>query len=111
MIAVAKGRTISTPYLENGKSKTFSKKRTSKVMYMNELLVHEAQKISRNIELLTKLHLKSDLYASENFQVMNYGVGGKISYHTDTLGLKFGNVGKLINLISDGSNTILSNIK
>ena len=96
IIAVAKGRTKSTPYIENGVSKTFSRKRTSKVMYMNDLLVPEAQKISRNIELLTKLFLKSDQYASENFQVMNYGIGGKISYHTDTLGLKFGNKGKLI---------------
>ena len=90
MIAIAKGKTRSTPYIENGVDKGFSKKRTSKVMYMNELLIPEAQKISHKIESITKLFLKSDQYASENFQVMNYGIGGKISYHSDTLPLRYG---------------------
>ena len=56
-------------------------------MYMNENLVKEAETISKNIELITKTYLKNDQYASENFQVMNYGIGGKISGHVDTVGL------------------------
>ena len=89
IIYEAKGKTKSTPYFENGIGKGFSKQRTSKVMYMNELLVPEAEKISKKIEHATKTLLKSDQYASENFQVMNYGIGGKITCHTDTLGFKF----------------------
>ena len=94
LISVARGKTKSTPYFENGKDNGFSKKRTSKVMYMNELLIPEAGKISEKIEMVTKLHLKTDQYASENYQVMNYGIGGKISYHADTLPIKFGNKGR-----------------
>ena len=95
MIAAAKGKTKSTPYIEHGMDKGFSKKRTSKIMYMNEILTPEAERMSQNIAMLTKLYLKSDQYASENFQIMNYGIGGKISYHTDALPIQFGKKGML----------------
>ena len=55
-------------------------------MYMNENLMKEAMKLSKNIEWATKFKLSKDQYASENFQVMNYGIGGKISGHTDSAG-------------------------
>ena len=61
---------------------------------MNELFVSEAKGISKNIELVTKTTLKSERYASENFQIMNYGIGGKISGHVDTVGLTFENSSK-----------------
>ena len=32
------------------------------------------------------LNLKEEKYASENFQVMNYGIGGKITCHLDSSG-------------------------
>ena len=83
---LAKGKTKSTPYITGGKLEGFSKLRSSKVMYMNELLVPEAEAMSRNVELATRFKLKSEQYASENFQVMNYGIGGKISAHVDSFG-------------------------
>ena len=33
-----------------------------------------------------RYQLFSDKYASENFQIMNYGLGGKISGHADSTG-------------------------
>ena len=89
IIEKARGQTKSTPYISNGVEKSYSKKRTSKVMYMNELLVPEVMKVSTKIEMITKLFLKSDQYASENYQAMNYGIGGKISSHVDTMGIRF----------------------
>ena len=93
----------------------YSKGRTSKVMYMNEKLLPQAMVLSKNIQLATRyviqfidlcdlleehysIHkviayflvyryqLFSDKYASENFQIMNYGPGGKISGHADSTG-------------------------
>ena len=55
-------------------------------MYMNEKLVSEANAVSKKIEMLTRMTMKGDKYASENFQVMNYGIGGKISSHIDSFG-------------------------
>ena len=65
---------LGTPYIEGGKDASFSKGRTSKVMYMNEKLVPEADAVSKKIEMLTRMTMKGDKYASENFQVMNYGI-------------------------------------
>ena len=102
-----------TPYVEpHAKQKEFSKLRTSKVMYMNEKLVPEAMILSKKIELATRFKLYHEKYASENFQIMNYGIGGKISGHVDTggeiimestwkkieKGNKFGNYCNLSNL-------------
>ena len=92
---LAKGKTKSTPYNTGGKQEGFSKLRTSKVMYMNELLVPEAEAMSRNVELATRFKLKSEQYASENYQVMNYGIGGKISAHVDSVGTIYGEKGDI----------------
>ena len=74
------------PYSVGDKETSFSKGRTSKVMYMNEKLVPEAMVLSKKIELATRFKLYHEKYASENFQVMNYGIGGKISGHADSQG-------------------------
>ena len=85
----------STPYTIGTKDNSYSKLRTSKVMYMNEKLVPEAMTISKKITLATKYDMKEDKYASENFQVMNYGIGGRISGHLDSNGTLFkGNCSK-----------------
>ena len=86
----AKGKMKSTPYISNGKASGYSKERTSKVMYMNENLVPEAMALSKKIELATRFKLYNELYASENYQIMNYGIGGKISPHVDSPGKIFG---------------------
>lgn len=62
---------------------SFSRQRTSKIMYINELLDSSALILSRKISQVTRYKLKTDKFASENFQVMNYGIGGRISYHLD----------------------------
>ena len=83
---IARGNTKSTPYNYEGESQQYSKGRTSKIMYMNEKLVPDAMVLAKRIELATRFKLYNERKASENFQVMNYGIGGKISFHTDTPG-------------------------
>ena len=73
--ALARGKMRSTPYTVGKGTVNYSKLRTSKIMYQNERLVKESMPISDRIEWLTQLRLKSELFASENFQVMNYGIG------------------------------------
>ena len=87
----AHGRMKSTPFTAEQESKNYHNARTSKVMYMNENLVPEAMVFSKRIELATRFNLNNEQYASENFQVMNYGIGGKISLHADTGAEYFGN--------------------
>ena len=73
---LARGKMMSTPYTTNGKIKGFSKYRTSKVLYMNEKMVPDAMDISKRIELVTGLGLYHEQFASENYHIMNYGIGG-----------------------------------
>ena len=51
---------------------------------MNEVLVPEVKGLSRKISQITRYRLKEESFASENFQIMNYGIGGKISIHVDS---------------------------
>ena len=90
---LARGHMHTTPFLVNDPDKKqspkvekFSRRRTSKVMYMNEQLVPEASDLSRKISQITRFRLKEEKYASENFQIMNYGIGGKITSHLDSSG-------------------------
>ncbi len=72
-----------TPYSLNQKTMPYSKLRTSKVMYQNEFLWQAAMQVSNNIQNATGFQLYKTPYDSENYQVMNYGLGGKISGHWD----------------------------
>ena len=83
---LAKGKMRSTPFQVGNENVQYSKLRTSKIMYQNETLVEDIMPISNRIEWLTQLKLKNELFASENFQLMNYGIGGKISPHVDASG-------------------------
>ena len=84
---LARGKMRSTPYVVDSKNEPFSKSRTSKVMYMNEKLVKEAMAMSNKVEWATRFRLKDEKYGSENYQVMNYGIGGKITPHVDSPGV------------------------
>ena len=86
---LANGKMKSTPYFTTSGPKDYSKDRTSKVMYMNEFVVTEAMTISRRIELVTNFQLSTKKFGSENFQIMNYGLGGMISGHVDSHGAVF----------------------
>ena len=87
---LVRGKMQSTPYFIKGSSERFSKERTSKIKYLNELIVPEAMTISKKIEQATRLKLYQDKFSSENYQVMNYGIGGKIAPHVDSFGQVFG---------------------
>ena len=80
----ARGKMKCTPYSIEGTEYESSKGRTSKIMYMNEYVVPEAMALSRKIERVTKFNLYNEKFASENYQIMNYGIGGTISPHVDS---------------------------
>ena len=66
----AKHTLKATPYATGqGQYNSYSRWRTSKVTYFNEILNENAQKISKNVELVTKCILSKDKYDSENYQV------------------------------------------
>ena len=91
----------STPYLLEAKDlneEAFSKSRTSKVMYMNEKLVPMAMDFSRKVAQITRYRLKDEVFASENYQIMNYGIGGRISMHLDSIGIKLSIVGMYVKI-------------
>ena len=81
---LARGRMKCTPYFIKGTENESSKERTSKIMYMNEHVVSDAMTLSRKIEKATKFNLYNEKFASENYQIMNYGIGGTISPHVDS---------------------------
>jgi len=76
----------STPYLVNGEMQETSYHRTSKIKYISERNNKWAQHISKRLELATAFNLYNPnyRYTSENYQVMNYGIGGFISPHMDS---------------------------
>ena len=74
----------TTPYNFLGKAREYSSSRTSKVMYLNEKLNMDAMKVSKSIEIATDFRLSNEKFASENFQIMNYGIGGRIAPHLDS---------------------------
>lgn len=83
---LTKGQMVSTPLQMGSNYETYTNARTSKVKYVNELHEPAAKTISKKISLATRFLMKTDQYASENFQVMNYGIGGRIIGHTDSRG-------------------------
>ncbi len=89
VIAKAKIGLRSTPYAIGQANVAYSKLRTSKVRYLNERLIPEAMEMSHNIQNATRFRLYTNPHASENYQVMNYGIGGTISGHYDSESLKF----------------------
>ena len=83
VLEVSRGKLKSTPYTYNGKYERYSKKRTSKVRYLSETHDNNAKKISDKVKQVTRFVMKGNLLDSENFQVMNYGLGGTIGIHID----------------------------
>ena len=75
----------ATPLKVQGNVDSYTRFRTSKVMYMNEAVYPVAKSLSRNIDLAMKFNVQSK-YGSENYQVMNYGMGGSIISHLDSTG-------------------------
>ena len=60
--------------------------RTCKVTYLNDRSYPLMEKLTKRIERITKFNLSKEKFASENFKVMNYGLGGKIFGHWDPSG-------------------------
>ena len=75
----------STPLLLTEKVATYTQYRTSKVMYMNEEIYPTANTFSARLNLALKFNVTSR-FGSENYQVMNYGLGGTIISHLDSTG-------------------------
>ena len=53
---------------------------------MNEHREEVARKLSDKVELALRFNIYREYMDSENYQVMNYGIGGTISGHVDSPG-------------------------
>ena len=75
----------ATPYLVNNIQQESSNLRSSKVHYESERRLRLIRRVSERLELATgfKVFSEEGGYTSENYQVMNYGLGGRISLHSD----------------------------
>ena len=45
--------------------------------------------LPRKVTQITRYRMKEEQFASENYQIMNYGIGGRISMHLDSVGKIF----------------------
>ena len=54
---------------------------------MSERKEEIARKLSNRVQLATRFNLYKKYMDSENYQVMNYGIGGTISGHLDSFGM------------------------
>ena len=86
LINFSKGNLKPTPYRVAGELVKYSARRTSKLLYMSESSNPLIPKISQRVELATRFHLTGHKLDSENYQVMNYGLGGAIDVHRDSDG-------------------------
>jgi prolyl 4-hydroxylase len=59
-------------------------RRTSKVTYRSERQLPALADWSARLERATGLRLRTDKFDSENYQIMNYGLGGAILAHRDS---------------------------
>ena len=80
-----KTRLKATPYTSNGEVREFSYDRISKVHYLSERTDNLTWRITKRLELAMayNLYIADRPYTSENYQIMNYGIGGQISLHLD----------------------------
>ena len=78
-------RLKATPYAVGGKNLDFSYDRTSKVHYLSERTDNLTRRLTKRLELAMayNMYLADRPYTSENYQIMNYGIGGKIGLHLD----------------------------
>ncbi len=53
---------------------------------MNEHKVDVARRLSDKVQLAMRFNVYREYLDSENYQVMNYGIGGTISGHVDSPG-------------------------
>ena len=80
-----KTRLKATPYAIKGVVREFSYDRISKVHYLSERTDNLTWRITKRLELAMayNLYIADRPYTSENYQIMNYGIGGQISLHLD----------------------------
>lgn len=78
----------NTPYMVGGVHQNVSDKRSSKVATIMDTSSNLSKKLSQRMELATGLQIVNNDIGdrnSEDLQVMNYGVGGTVQGHLDTV--------------------------
>ena len=79
----ARGRLKSTPFQEGGRTKYYTTQRVSKRIHIREDQMDVAKATSRRISLATKWIVDQEKGASDEYNVINYGLGGQIEVHVD----------------------------
>ena len=54
---------------------------------MSEIKEDIAKKLSDKVQLAMRFNIYKNILDSENYQVMNYGIGGAIAGHLDSTGI------------------------
>ena len=84
----ARGKLVTTTlvdFSDDGAGDSYTNRRTSKVTYRSEKAMPDPlARWTKRIELATQLDLTSHKLSSENYQIMNYGLGGAILTHRDS---------------------------
>ena len=62
--------------------------------------------LTKRIQLVTRFNLLTEKYSSENYKVMNYGLGGTLQRHWDSVGNLSGNLDPIDKGISSQLSTL-----
>ena len=78
-----RGRLKSTPFQEGGRTKFYTTQRVSKRIHITEDQFDLARTTSQRISLATRWVVDQEKGASDEYNVINYGLGGQIEVHVD----------------------------
>ena len=85
IIKFSKGQMVASPKISMHEDGTVND-RTCKVTYLSDKTYPLMERLTKRIETITKFDLSKEQFSSENFKIMNYGIGGKIFGHWDSSG-------------------------
>lgn len=79
----SRGKIKSTSYEARGKTKYYTTQRVSKRVHYTEDQLNVAKTSSDRISLATNWIVHQERHASDEYNVINYGLGGQIEVHVD----------------------------
>ena len=79
----AEGNIRSSPFTAGGRTKYFTSQRVSKRLHISEEQFELAAQSSKRISLATSWIVDQEPGASDEYNIINYGLGGQIEVHVD----------------------------
>ncbi|XP_023332537.1 uncharacterized protein LOC111704516 [Eurytemora carolleeae] len=78
-----RGNVKSTPFQGRGRTEYYNTQRVSKRVHLKEDGFKEGMSSSKRISLATKWIVHTQKWASDEYSLINYGIGGQIEVHVD----------------------------